>query len=338
MEDLLAIVIIMADDAQEDGEVFVYTGGDQVVPDDVVRVIIDKSVKIIPEDAFRDRQLLRYVEGHDEIERVGRDAFNNCTSLRGIKLPGVKVIEGWAFNNCERLTDVERCDKLETIGEHAFINCTSLKRVNMRKVRVVELNAFWESGLEDAEFGDDLERIGRGAFHGCTNLRRVAIPLKDGMFEFSILYRYYTQFDYCDNFATVDLVGAEAEGMHKTVAALHLESWRNEMTEEINRINQILPRTDSHDKANTISLWIQSVIRSTEHYKAEHLTLLGGAMTMLELALWKANLDKNKEDDSLEETKAKKAKIDIECARKEARITSGADIVIKNVLPFLMLE
>ena len=34
---------------------------------------------------------------------------------------------------------------------------------------------------------------------------------------------------------------------------------------------------------------------------------------------------------------AKKAKIDTESVRKERRITSGADIIIKNVLPFLQL-
>jgi hypothetical protein len=55
-------------------------------------------------------------------------------------------------------------------------------------------------------------------------------------------------------------------------------------------------------------------------------------MTQLELAVWKANLD-----DKKEEAQAKRAKIDVEMARKERRITSGASIVIKNVLPFLQL-
>jgi len=35
--------------------------------------------------------------------------------------------------------------------------------------------------------------------------------------------------------------------------------------------------------------------------------------------------------------KAKKAKIDIQSERNERRVTSGANIVIKNVLPFLEL-
>ena len=37
------------------------------------------------------------------------------------------------------------------------------------------------------------------------------------------------------------------------------------------------------------------------------------------------------------EGRKKKAKIDTEAARKERRVTCGAEIVIKDVLPFLKL-
>jgi len=58
--------------------------------------------------------------------------------------------------------------------------------------------------------------------------------------------------------------------------------------------------------------------------------------TLLELALWKAKLDESQDERPL--GNAKKAKIDVKAARQEQRITSGANIVIKNVLPFLKLE
>jgi hypothetical protein len=32
-----------------------------------------------------------------------------------------------------------------------------------------------------------------------------------------------------------------AEGIHKTISSFHMESWRNEMKDEIDRINQTLP-------------------------------------------------------------------------------------------------
>ena len=62
-------------------------------------------------------------------------------------------------------------------------------------------------------------------------------------------------------------------------------------------------------------------------------------MTLLELALWKARILKETDEKrcNVDEV-TKKAKIDDEVARKEHRVTCGASIVIKNVLPFLALK
>jgi hypothetical protein len=76
-----------------------------------------------------------------------------------------------------------------------------------------------------------------------------------------------------------------------------------------------------------------------QYYKAEHNTLLKENMTQLELAVWKAKLDDEEEGGSLDGKAAKKARIDLSSARKvERRITSGADIIIRNVLSFLQLS
>eukprot|EP00986_Skeletonema_menzelii_P017973 scaffold23395_cov74-Skeletonema_menzelii.AAC.1 len=91
-----------------------------------------------------------------------------------------------------------------------------------------------------------------------------------------------------------------AGGIHDTVASLHLESWRNEMKGEINVINE-------------------------------------EATTLLELALWKANLDHN-EGGVLEREGVSTTRRQLKRARKEICVTSGASIVIKNVLPFLALK
>jgi hypothetical protein len=126
--------------------------------------------------------------------------------------------------------------------------------------------------------------------------------------------------------------------MRKTIASLLLESWKDDMNQEIDRINQVLPDTPSLEKADAIRRWIRSVLRRMEYCKAEHNRLLKEATTLLELAVWKAKLDEVTAH-SLEVQPAKKAKVDMENARKERRIVSGADIniIISNVLPFLQL-
>jgi hypothetical protein len=333
------IIFIMAD--HEVGEdIFVYTGG--IAPQHVVNAIIDESVDEIDDEAFYKHPNLKSVVCHDGVLKVGEWAFDGCGSLQRIKMPAVKIIEDAAFSYCKNLTHVE-LDKAERIGDFVFCECTSLKRVKLPKIKSIGRGAFADSGVQDAELGEDLETLGSGAFRR-SKLRRIAIPLKDEMFQFYDRHGTYTQFHDC-NLTTVDLVG----GIHKTVASLHHESWRNEMNAEIQRINQILPGTDPDRKADVTRQWMQSVISKVDHHKAEHRALLKEVATLLELVLWKAKLDLGEETDNnkvgdeketdFEEVKlTKKAKVDPDNKRKGARVTCGADVVIKNVIPFLMLE
>ena len=108
------------------------------------------------------------------------------------------------------------------------------------------------------------------------------------------------------------------------------------MIAEINRINQDLPGTPAREKTAVIKLWMDSVMENLDHYKSEHYRYVKEGMTLLELALWKAKLVEN--EDNAVERDSKKAKVDAESVRNERRITSGANIVIKNVLPFLQLN
>ena len=151
--------------------------------------------------------------------------------------------------------------------------------------------------------------------------------------------KYYI-FCGSEELVTVEIVG----GVHKTISSLHLESWKNEMRAEIDRINRILPTVTWRVKTFETQRWIESVLRRMEHYKAEHRVLLKEAMVLLELALWKAKLDEQElllvvdDDDSLEAKTLQLIINEYESARGECRVTCGADVVIKNVLPFLELE
>ncbi|KAK1737880.1 hypothetical protein QTG54_011174, partial [Skeletonema marinoi] len=171
----------MADDGVDD--VFVYLGGEQEVPRNVRHVVIDRSVKIIPESAFFERMKLVSVETHEGIELIEAGAFFECSSLRKIKLIGVREVEYEAFYDCDALTDVEFGVKLETIQAMAFDYCISLQKIKMPSVRLIESGAFSDCDeLTEAEFGGNLERIGALCFDCCPNLRRIAIPLKDDIF------------------------------------------------------------------------------------------------------------------------------------------------------------
>ena len=322
--------------ADGDDNIFVYMGDEQEVPDGVTHAIIDPSVKTVRRMAFYQRRQLVSVIFHDGVEIIEAFAFHGCVSLPRIKLLGVREIGDGAFCVCYALSDVEFGNRLETVGVQAFYGCNRLRSIKMPSVRVVQGQALGHCGqLTDVEFGIDLETICFNSFIYCYRLQRIAIPLNDNIFPIARSDQRYNQFNNCSKLTTVDIVGAE--GIHNTISSLLMQSWKNEINEEIGRINQELPSIRGIEKTNAIQQWIRSVINGVEHYKAEHNRLLKEHMTLLELAVWKTKLDAEDDDNSTLEAQSKKAKIDTDYVRKEKRITSGADIVIKNVLPFLRM-
>ncbi len=110
------------------------------------------------------------------------------------------------------------------------------------------------------------------------------------------------------------------------------------MNEEIGGINRTLSDTPGAfvdgvnlggNKTRAVQRWFRSVIGRLENYKAEHKMLVKEAMVLLELALWKATLEENGSSMDAESNSI---------VRIKHRVTCGADIVIKNVLPFLVLK
>ena len=268
---------------------FTYTGAEgEQIPDDATHIIF--AVRIIPAYLFAGPHHHNIVEVIclERVEKIGRDAFQGCPNLRQVIMPGVEIVEKDAFNCCAALEDVE-CGKLQIIGKRAFAACRSLRSINLPSIRVVEEHAFAECrALIEVKSGNKLERIEGGwAFMNCTSLERITIPLKDGLIADDT-------FEECERLKHVDL--AEGE-LHETIAALHLEEWRNDMNIEIDSINQILPTTPAGEwadvglwqpgeKARAIRRWIISVLGKIIHYQAEHQRILDGEVaSALELAL-----------------------------------------------------
>lgn len=358
----------MADHADNnfDGDVFIYRGGR--APQHITHALIDESIDEIEDNAFNNCQNLLMVDTHNgirrignsafyeckslrlinlkSIRRIGRSAFNECRSLRMINLKSAVAIGAFSFCGCTDLLSVEFGDRLEIISGCAFAVCISLQHLKLPSIITIEACAFDGcTKLLDVELSERLETIGASAFSRCWSLKRIAMPLKRDLFKFSYAFSYayekYNQFDNCKQLTIVDLVG----GVHKTVASLHMEEWRRDMSDEISEICTCLCsiRTDyPRVKSRLIKWWLASVLNKLNEYKARHCRYVKEAMSLLELALWKAKLtvgEAGASSGSVEsERQSKKIKVDGKVARKEKRLLCSADIVIKNVLPFLELE
>ena len=162
-----------------------------------------------------------------------------CPRLKRLILPGVEFMGEMACDGCSALTYLE-CPKLEQIGSHAFSDCDSLISIDLPSAKVIEWYAFDDcDAIKKANFGKSLETVEKRAL---LFAQVITIPLKNDLFE-EEEEEEHTIFHGCVNLKIVDLV--EADVLHETIAALHLEVWRDDMAAKIGSINQILPNTFS---------------------------------------------------------------------------------------------
>ncbi len=323
--------------------IFIYTGGRAPI---VPFALVHPCVTSISAFAFERNDYLIDIQLHNYVDTIESHAFVLCGSIPQIVMLGVKNVGYSAFYACWGLSRVEFGKDLETIEESAFDQCTSLGSIKMPCVRRIGLRAFQDCAVTELNLPLDLELVEGYAFSGCHSLERVSMPLKEGMLEDGA-------FITCTRLVQIDLIG----GVHDFVSSLHLEEWRNAAKDEINRINRVLPIIDARsvDKTTAIQEWMQSVLNSMDHYKAEHYALLKECMTILELAVWGAKIaeaEKERDNDnkslsvtaissasvSLEESLSEKLKIDNDDEWSFRQVQRGvccADFVIQNVIPYL---
>jgi len=257
---------------------YIYRGEEgEIIPRGATHnITVREDVTVIRARAFYEHPNIVEVICHENVEKIEENAFYNCPRLRRVIIPGVKIVKQGTFYGCEALMELV-CGKLEIIQEHAFCDCRSLRSINLPSARIVEEGAFGGcDALMDAKFGSKLERIEDFAFCNCKSLKRITIPLKDG------LITHDSTIEMCSALNHVDLVEGS---LLKTIAALHLEDWRNDMNEEIYSINQILPTACAGyydeeeedvegEKVVAIRTWISSLLGKIIYYKAEHRRLL----------------------------------------------------------------
>ena len=285
---------IMAERGDNNFMRYVYRGEEgEVIPREATHIIVGEDCTIILAHAFREHPNIVEIICHAGVKKIETAAFWCCPNLRRVIMLGVIEVEHYAFSSCGTLTDLE-CGNLEIIKQEAFSRCKSLRIISLISARIVEMNAFIEcTDLTDVKFGNKLERFESAAFMDCTSLERITIPLKDGIVAYDDILTK------CENLQCVGLVEGE---LHETIAALHLDEWRNDMNKEIDSINQILPNAPAGDgwadedavedydafagrKARAIRRWIRSLIRKITRYQEEHDRLLNEAATTLQFAL-----------------------------------------------------
>jgi len=92
-------------------------------------ITIPSTVTEICERTFYNCTMLREVNLHDGIQKIGVGAFSDCISLECITIPhAVRVIHLKAFYNCRHLREVGLHESIQKIESSAFEACLLLER------------------------------------------------------------------------------------------------------------------------------------------------------------------------------------------------------------------
>jgi hypothetical protein len=115
-------------------------------------------------------------------------------------------------------------------------------------------------------------------------------------------------------------------GMSERVEALPFKVWRDHIIDMIHTAN-FLHNIDNFDILHRIR-------EKLTHFEDE-LPKLKEITTILELACWKLRMNEYIPDEEVTHSR-KKIKIDLSESPQQSRITCGADVVIRHILPYLI--
>jgi hypothetical protein len=123
----------------------------------------------------------------EKINYIGDYAFRKCTNLHGIKLSeNIQRIGKYAFEGCaEIFLENNIPDSLTEIGEGAFKNCTKFRCSTSEGFPALNLSSIWGkinkytfencTNLNSVIIGNNINTIDEKAFMGCTGLENITL-------------------------------------------------------------------------------------------------------------------------------------------------------------------
>jgi len=152
-----------------------YTGTSStvIIPSD----LDDHPVVEIALCAFDGNTTMKSVIIPESVERIGDNAFRDCTKLASVIVQGNPAFDAYAFSGCSGLTSVD-LGTITDIPEGMFYNCAALAEIAFADTIVsIGENAFFGCGLTSVELPENLTFLDRYAFSECP-LISVTLPAK----------------------------------------------------------------------------------------------------------------------------------------------------------------
>lgn len=300
-------------------------------------ITIPSTVKEVKKEAFARCGKLVNLELAEGLETIAKNAFFRCESLKRIRIPStVKTLCHDTFAECVELVEIELCEGLKKLG--GFQNCISLRRIKVPSTVVeIQFRAFCNCALlVQVELQEGLRQIDTHAFEACSSLEHIRIPSTVTEIE-------PNTFRDCDSLRAVVFANEEIEEFGN--GELLRELWNNGTSghalvifnfshlymfpERLGKLHAQKWVSDIYSRMKLFTCfddmgWYDSGV-CDEHFKSidSKLTVyetLEDISSLLELALWKC---KNYQRGQKKEVH---------------RYSCGANVIIPNVLSFLLVE
>ncbi|MDE6731400.1 MAG: sigma-70 family RNA polymerase sigma factor, partial [Oscillospiraceae bacterium] len=175
-------------------------------------IVLPEGIERIGYAAFGYLENLETIHIPDSVTSIGYGAFTDCISLDNVIIPEGETDFEFVFDNCKSLKNVKLpestekmwntfygCESLESViipanvkeFEIVFERCTSLNDVTFagNNIKVIGTGSFITcTSLESIVLPNGVEEISYNAFNGCTSLKNITLPatlteIKSGAFE-----------------------------------------------------------------------------------------------------------------------------------------------------------
>ena len=146
--------------------------------DSIHDLILDDGIVELADGVCSNKKHLSKVQFNKKIEKIGNEAFRNCTQLTEIKIPkNVRFLGDNAFRDCVNLKSLHIENEIE-LGERAFENCRNLCDVKLPSDLKEIYSGLFNSckSLTHIKLPSSLIAIGDNAFGNCDSLQEIIIP------------------------------------------------------------------------------------------------------------------------------------------------------------------
>lgn len=143
----------------------------------IERLIVTEQVQRIGKKAFQYCYNLKSVFFEGNNVELGEFVFSDCINLENVSLPQeISDIPNFAFCNCPQIESIIFPNTISRIGDSAFSDCSFRKLIMPNELRIIENNAFDSCRkLLKLTLNDKLEKIGSFAF-GDSEINELTIP------------------------------------------------------------------------------------------------------------------------------------------------------------------